>query len=117
MQISIIQTDYTPDAGSIITVHWQAYKTDGEYTAPSGETIVASGYGADSFQPDPDSPDFIPFDQLTEVDVVGWLMEKDGWAEALEARLDADIERQKNPPVLHGLPWANKEDGLLTESD
>ena len=48
----------------------------------------------------------MPFDQLTEADVVGWLMAKDGWAEALEARLDADIERQKNPPVLHGLPWS-----------
>lgn len=102
MEIKIAQTDYTPDAGSIITAHWTASKTDGEYTA--------SGYGADSFQPDPDSPNFVPFDQLTEADVVGWLTAKDGWAEALEARLDADIERQKNPPVLHGVPWADAGD-------
>ena len=44
-----------------------------------------------------------------EADVVGWLTAKDGWAEALEARLDADIENQKNPPVLHGVPWAGVE--------
>ena len=117
MEIKIAQLDRKPDHNEVITAHWTASKTDSEYTAPNGETIVASGYGADSFQPDPDSPDFIPFEQLTEADVVGWLTAKDGWAEALEARLDADIERQKNPPVLSGLPWANKEDGLLTESD
>lgn len=105
MQIKIAQTDYTPEAGSIITVHWTASKTGGEYTAPNGEAIVATGYGADSFTPDPDSPNFIPFEQLTEADVIGWLMNRDGWAEALEVRLDADIERQKNPPILHGLPW------------
>ena len=102
MQIKIAQLDRKPDHNEVITAHWTASKTDGEYTA--------SGYGADSFQPDPDSPDFIPFDQLTEADVVGWLTAKDGWAEDLEARLDADIERQKNPPVLHGLPWANQSE-------
>ena len=101
MQIKIIQLDRTADIGGVITAHWTAYKTVDEYTA--------SGYGADSFQPDPDAPNFVPFDQLTEADVVGWLAAKDGWAEALEARLDADIERQKNPPVLHGLPWPDEE--------
>lgn len=101
MQIKIIQLDRTADIGGVITAHWTAYKTFDEYTA--------SGYGADSFQPDPDAPNFVPFDQLTEADVVGWLTAKDGWAEALEARLDADIERQKNPPVLHGLPWPDEE--------
>ena len=100
MQIKIAQLDRNADNNGVITAHWTASKIDGEY--------IASGYGADSFTPDPDSPNFIPFEQLTESDVVGWLMNKDGWAEALEARLDADIERQKNPPILHGLPWSDE---------
>ena len=102
MKIKIAQLDRKPDHDQVITCHWTASKTDGEYTA--------SGYGADSFQPDPDSPDFVPYDQLTEADVIGWLMAKEGWAEALEARLDADIENQKNPPVLHGLPWSASDE-------
>jgi len=109
MQINIAQLHRKSDNDGVITAHWTASKTDGEYTAPNGETIVATAYGAESFQPDPESPNFIPFEQLTEADVVGWLTAKEGWAEALEARLDADIERQKNPPVLHGLPWAGVE--------
>lgn len=99
MEIKIAQLDRDAETSGVITCHWTCTKQDGEYTA--------SGYGADSFQPDPDSPNFVPFDQLTEADVVGWLTDKEGWAEALEARLDADIENQKNPPVLHGVPWAN----------
>lgn len=101
MNLKIAQLERTADIGGVITAHWTASKTDGEYTA--------SGYGAEGFTPDPDAPDFVPFEQLTEADVIGWLTSKEGWAEALEARLDADIERQKNPPVLHGLPWAGVE--------
>jgi hypothetical protein len=98
MNINIIQLDRTADIGGVITVHWTATKSDGEYTA--------SGYGAEGFEPDPESPDFKPFDELTEVDVIGWLEGKEGWAAGLEQRLNAELERLKNPPVLHGLPWS-----------
>jgi hypothetical protein len=101
MEIKIVQTDYTPDTKGIITCHWTATKSDGEYTA--------SSYGAEGFQPDPDSPDFKPFEELTEADVIGWLEDKEGWAEELEERLDAELERMINPPMLHGVPWANTE--------
>jgi len=87
--------------GGVVTAHWRVDATDGEYTAGS--------YGTAGFTADPEAPNFIPFEQLTEADVIGWLTAKEGWAEALEARLDADIERQKNPPVLHGLPWPDEE--------
>lgn len=102
MQINIIQLDRTADIGGVITAHWTASKTEGEYTA--------SKYGAEGFTPNPNAPDFIPFDQLTEQDVIGWLEAKEGWAEDLEARLDADIERQKNPPILSGTPWSNSNE-------
>ncbi len=98
MQIKIIQTDYTPDTKGIITAHWTATKSDGEYTA--------SSYGAEGFQPDSESPDFVPFEELTEADVIGWLEAKEDWAAELEQRLDAELDRLKNPPVLHGVPWS-----------
>ena len=101
MQIEIIQLDRTADIGGVITAHWTSTKSDGEYTA--------SSYGAEGFQPDPESPDFVPFEQLTEADVIGWLEAKEDWAEELEERLDAELDRMINPPVLHGLPWTNTE--------
>ena len=101
MKIQIIQLERAADIGGVITAHWTATKSDGEYTA--------SSYGAEGFQPDPESPDFKPFEQLTEADVIGWLEAKEGWAAGLEQRLNAELERLKNPPVLHGLPWAESE--------
>jgi len=101
-QIKIVQTDYKPDHNEIITVHWTASLVDGEYTA--------SSYGAEGFQPDPESPNFVPFEQLTEADVVQWLKDKEGWFEQLESGLAAQIENQKNPPVLKGLPWSASDE-------
>lgn len=47
------------------TVHWRFDGTD--------EKGVTSGmYGANSFPP-PSSADFVPFDQLTDTIVIGWL--------------------------------------------
>jgi hypothetical protein len=113
MDIQIVQTDYTPDSKGIVTVHWTASKTDGEYTA--------STYGAESFQPDPESSNFKPFEELTESDIIGWLLSKEltepntesdenenitrTWEDHVEERLDAELDRLKNPPMLHGLPW------------
>lgn len=98
MNIRIAQLDRESENNGVVTVHWTASKTVGEYTA--------SSYGTESFQPDPQSPDFKPFEELTESDVVGWLTAKEDWATNLEATLDADLDRQANPPILHGLPWS-----------
>lgn len=89
MNINIVQLDRSAENFGIITVHWTASKTDGEYTA--------AGSGAQGFAPDPDSPDYVPFDEFTEADAIEWLTAKTGWLEDLEARLDAVIESQKTP--------------------
>lgn len=99
MKINIVQLDRNAQDGGVITVHWTASKAQDQYTA--------SSYGAESFTPDPESPDFVPFDQLLEQDVVDWLKTNQEWLDDLEARLDADIKNQQNPPVLQGLPWEN----------
>lgn len=85
--------------GGVITAHWRATAQDGEYTA----TV----YGSMGFSPDPAAPGFIPFDDLTEAIVIGWV--KDAMGEetvaAHEAGLAAQLERLANPPVLAGTPW------------
>jgi len=83
--------------GGVVVAHWRATLEDGDYTA--------SAYGTCSFEYDATSPDFIPFDQLTENQVIVWV-----WGQVdkikTEAALAEDIAGQKAPAVVSGLPWA-----------
>ena len=94
---SIAQTEYTNDSDKgIVVAHWRATATDGDFSA--------SSYGTVGFTPDPDSEDFVPFESLTEADVLEWVyaaVDKD----ATEAALAANIEDQKAPKVVAGTPW------------
>jgi hypothetical protein len=97
---TIAQLDRQTDTGGVVTAHWRVTAVDGDYSA--------SAYGTVGFTPDPDAPNFVPFEQLTEADVLAWVwasMDKD----AAEASLATQIEAQKNPPVVSGLPWSNNQ--------
>jgi hypothetical protein len=58
---------------------------------------------------DPDSPDFIPFDELTEQDVLEWIWQgptKQGpTKKEYEASVAEQVEIKNNPPIITGLPW------------
>jgi len=94
---TIAQTEYTNDPDkSIVIAHWRATATDGDYSA--------SSYGTVGFTPDPDSEDFVPFESLTEADVLQWVYESVD-KDATEASLASQIEEQKAPKVIAGVPW------------
>ena len=82
--------------GGVQVAHWRVTEVDGDYSA--------SSYGTVGFTPDASDPSFVPYDNLTESDVMGWV-----WAEvdqsATEAALTANIELQKNPTSANGMPW------------
>jgi hypothetical protein len=84
----------------VFTVHWRRQATDGTYNADT--------YGSQAVTLDP-SATYIPYAELTEAIVIGWLEEAFG-AETLaaqEAALDKQIADQINPPVVRPpLPWA-----------
>jgi hypothetical protein len=82
--------------GGVTIAHYRATLTDGDYSA--------STYGTVGFTPDPESPDFVPFESLTEADVLEWVyaaLDKD----ATEASLASQIEDQKAPQTMAGTPW------------
>ena len=95
---TIANLEYTNDDNKAVTIaHWRVSAQDGEYTA--------SSYGTQSFEADPESPDYVAFADLTEEVVIGWV--KDSLdTEALEEGLASQIEAQKAPATLSGLPWA-----------
>ena len=101
MKINIVQLDRSLPDGVVLTAHWTASLTDGDY--------IAATYGAEGFnQKSPDDPDFIPYEDLTEEVVKGWVMDKIG--ADIEAKLKAKIGAQKNPTSASGLPWTQDEE-------
>lgn len=96
----ISQLDTKPQEGElhdvVVTVHWRYQATD--------ETFFADIYGAMACQT-PSETDFTAYPDLTEAQVISWL-EAGLDVPALQASLDAQIENQKNPPIVNlPLPW------------
>lgn len=85
--------------GGVIVAHWRVTAEDGEY--------AASAYGTQSFEYDPASPDFIPYADLTEAQVLQWVFDAMGAEQvtAIQDGLLANIEEQKTPVTQSGLPW------------
>ena len=77
----------------VITAHWQSTATDGDYTA--------SIYSTSSWA---DGTPVIPYENLTQETVLGWVWESVD-KQATEDALAANIALQKNPTQASGTPW------------
>ena len=102
MNWSISTLDSTLPDGCVTTAHWRVSKTDGAATG--------SVYGTISFHhKDHNDPTFIPYQDLTEVQVVQWVKDEMGanQVSAYEAAVQGQIDAQINPTIASGLPWSN----------
>ena len=82
------------------TIHWRYKGVDGDYQAE-----VYSSFACAS----PSSTDFTAYEDLTEVDVIGWL-EAGIDVDAMKENIDSQIENLKNPPIVSlPLPWENNQ--------
>lgn len=101
MQWTISQLDRSLPDGFVMTAHWRVSKTEGEASG--------SVYGTISFPAkDPADSGFVPYEQLTEAQVLGWVKEQMGeeTVAAHEAAVQAQIDAQANPTTAAGVPWA-----------
>lgn len=90
----VTQCDRLTSDGFITTAHWTAFAVDGEYSA--------SIYSTCSWAPGTPS---VPYENVTEQEVLDWCWASGVDKEATEAALAAQIELQKNPVQASGLPW------------
>ena len=90
----INQMDRLTSDNFVVTVHYSVTATDGDYSANTYGTV---GYTQES-------DNFIPFDNLTPEIVTGWVQTSLG-KDTVEESLAAQIEAQKNPVQVSGLPW------------
>lgn len=95
---SIQTCEHEVATGGITVGHWRCTAQDGDYTA--------TAYGTAGFTPDATSPDFKPYDQVTEAEVLGWCWSNGVDKDATEANLAAQIEADKHPTTANGVPWA-----------
>ena len=91
---NVVQMERKAADGFVTTVHYTVSAVDGEFTA--------STYGTVGFTQE--EMDYVPFAELTQSQVVGWVQEALDKNE-IEANLAAQIEAQKNPVSESGLPW------------
>lgn len=97
----IAQLERETDDGYVFTAHYtvEARSDDAVYSS--------SAYGSLGFER-PEG-ELIPYSQLTEDQVVSWVLQKFGDEKVLEihAALDSQIEEQRHPSKAAGMPWAN----------
>ena len=85
----------------VFSAAWRVNGTDGTYNA----TV----YGSQSVAPYTEGAPFIPYADLTQAEVIGWVQDMMGSEQvaAINANIEQQIENQVNPPVVTPpLPWA-----------
>jgi hypothetical protein len=93
---TINQMERLTSDGFVVTVHYNVSATD--------DTYQASTYGTTSYT-QTEGETYIPYADLTEAIVVGWVQEALG-KDTVEASLQGQIDAQKNPVQESGLPWS-----------
>jgi hypothetical protein len=93
----ISQMERTLADGGVVVCHWRATATDGDYSA--------SSYGTAGFTPDPSSPTYVPYADVTEELALSWCFADGVDKDAIEASLQANIDGQINPVTASGVPW------------
>jgi len=97
---NIASLDRETADGYIFTAHYTVNATD--------ETYSACAYGSIGFER-PDT--LVPFADLTEETVVGWVKakldeENEDTVSNVEASLQAQLDEQASPTKASGLPWS-----------
>jgi hypothetical protein len=84
--------------GFVFTAHYTVAANDGTYSS--------SAYGSIGFER-PDN--LIPFADLTEETVIGWVKEALGGekVESIQTALQNQIDEQRSPSKAAGVPWAS----------
>ena len=80
--------------GFVTTAHWTASAVDGDYSA--------SIYSTCSWA---EGTPTIPYADLTQETVLGWVWANGCDKQATEDALEANIALQKNPVTATGTPW------------
>jgi hypothetical protein len=92
MNWNIVELNRKTADGFVTTAHWTCTATDGDFSANAYGSVGFSGVLV------------TPYENLTQEQVLGWVWEQINKNE-IEANLTAQINAQKNPVSVTGVPW------------
>jgi hypothetical protein len=98
-RITAMYTLQQPDPNYVVNALWEVTGVDGTYTA--------SIQGNTQFNSADQEGAFIPYDQLTEATVIGWIPESA--IASAQANVQGQLDSMANPPVSPAntaLPWS-----------
>ena len=100
---SVLNMERKQADGAVFEVRWQC-------VAQNDAGPESAVYGGESkFEPDPSAPDYTPYEDLTQEQVLGWVWASDDCdKDEIEADRTAKVEAQiaKNNADASGVPWA-----------
>jgi hypothetical protein len=90
--------------GYVFTAHWTVVGISDDVD-PEGNPYNSGAYGSMGLER-PEG-NLIPFDELTQEQVVGWVKDKFGAEKVteIEAALQAQLDEQRHPSKASGMPW------------
>ena len=99
---TISELERTTADGIVYTAHYRVDASNGVYTS--------GAYGSIGFTAPGEGDEVIPFSELTEEVVIGWVKEAlnqgdDQNVDSIEAALQAKIDEQAAPTTAKGTPW------------
>lgn len=90
-----------PLTNVVVTAAWRC---NGEQVS-GGKTYTGTCYGTASFEA-PDPSQFVPYPNLTQAEVLGWVWNAGIDKAATEASVNQQIANAINPPIIvPPLPW------------
>jgi hypothetical protein len=90
---SIEQLNRELSDGLVTTAHWRCTAVDGDQSVSTCGSVGFERSGT-----------FIPYDNLTQEEVLGWVKPQLEVAD-IEAGLQSHLEAKKNPVTATGVPW------------
>ena len=103
--INSMYTLNSPEQGFVVNVLFKVVGTD-DSTPPN----TASIDGNINFTPEQNQPDYVPYDQLTQAEVLQWINTATNNQVNYYANIDGQIQSMITPPVSpesQPLPWTN----------
>lgn len=100
--VNTLWTVPNPEPDYVVQAQYTVSGTDGAY---SGTISSITQFTVSAVQ-----PDYVPYNQLTEAIVIGWIQAQPAVVTSMEACVQGQIDSQINPPVtpqVTPLPWSN----------
>ena len=105
--IKTLERDLLPENmnGAVTAARWVCTASQTVGSGDDAVTYMAKMDGKSRFTPDPSASDYIPYADLTEADVLGWVWAGGISKDEIQTDLQANIDGQITPETADGVPW------------